>query len=78
IETEDHSVILSEGLETETYIDYVGRAQFDNHDEYIELYGNDRVIPEMTMPRVSAKRLVPEEIRMRLLGDASLSAAKVA
>ena len=35
----------------ESFIDYVGRSGFDNYDEYLELAGADRLIPEM--PRKS-------------------------
>lgn len=66
IETTDHDVILAEGAPAETFIDYVGRQSFDNHAEYLELYGAERCIPEMLTPRISAWRLVPEAIRARL------------
>jgi hypothetical protein len=72
IETSDHDVILAEGLETETFIDYVGRKAFVNYDEYVALYGHEEVIAEMPKSRISARRLVPESIRARLAarGDA--------
>ncbi|WP_050529100.1 Hint domain-containing protein [Pseudaestuariivita atlantica] len=66
VETEAHDVILANGTPTETFIDYVGRAAFDNHDEYLALYGAGQVIPEMPHPRISSARHVPQSIRDRL------------
>ena len=72
IETEAHEVVLANGMPAETYVDYVGRRAFDNHSEYLELYGEERIIAEMPRPRVSAARLVPPAIR------AMIAKAKVA
>jgi hypothetical protein len=66
IETEDHDVILANGAAAETYVDYIGRRAFDNFAEYTALYGDERDISEMLLPRVSAARLVPPAIRERL------------
>jgi len=66
IETEDHDMILAEGTPAETYIDYVGRQVFDNYAEYVALYGEDRPLPEMTAPRVTAARMLPPHLRVRL------------
>ena len=66
VETEDHDVILANGAPAETFIDYAGRAAYDNHDEYLALYGAERIITEMALPRISSSRMVPEEIRNRL------------
>jgi hypothetical protein len=66
VETKDHDVILANGAPAETFIDYIGRQVFDNHAEYVDLYGEERVIAEMDLPRVSAARMVPPEIRARL------------
>ena len=76
IETEAHDVILANGAPSETFIDAAGRAAFDNHAEYLALYGAERIIPQMTMPRISSVRLVPQSIRTRLrCGTKGLSAA---
>ena len=69
VETEGHMVILANGSEAETYVDYVTRRSFDNYDEYVDLYGDERTIVEMDMPRVSSARLVPAAIRARLNRD---------
>ncbi|TNF23172.1 MAG: Hint domain-containing protein [Rhodobacteraceae bacterium] len=66
VETEMHDVILAEGAPAETFIDYLDRRAFDNYREYLDLYGAERIIREMPKPRISAARLVPEEIRARL------------
>ncbi|MBW4982243.1 Hint domain-containing protein [Mameliella sp. CS4] len=58
VETETHAVILAEGSPAETFIDFRGRRAFDNFDEYLALYGAERIIPEMPLPRISARRLL--------------------
>ncbi len=68
VETADHDVILANGAAAETYVDYLSRRTFDNHAEYAALYGEERIIPEMDMPRVSSARLVPPAIRARRAG----------
>ena len=60
VELENHEVVLANGgVPAESFIDYVGRSGFDNYDEYLEIAGADRLIPEMPLPRVSARRLLP-------------------
>ena len=66
IETEAHDVILANGAPSETFIDYADRKGFDNYDEYLSLYGADRLIPEMDTPRISSARDVPQTIKDRL------------
>lgn len=77
VETEDHDVILANGAPTETFIDVVGRASFDNHQEYLDLYGVERIIPEMARPRVSSARLVPQHIKHQLMGGAAANGAAI-
>ncbi len=67
IETDNHDVILANGAPAETYVDYIARRAFDNHAEYLALYGEENPIREMPLPRVSAARLVPPAIRARLV-----------
>ncbi|SNS79729.1 Hint domain-containing protein [Antarctobacter heliothermus] len=69
IETAAHDVILANGAAAETYIDYVARSSFDNHAEYLALYGVEASIPEMPLPRISAARMVPAPLRARLSGQ---------
>ncbi|WP_297772345.1 Hint domain-containing protein [uncultured Roseovarius sp.] len=61
IETEAHELLMAEGVAAESFIDYAGRDGFDNCDEV-----EARTITEMNLPRVSAQRLVPDQIRARL------------
>ena len=66
VETEDHDVILANGAPAETFVDIPGRRAFDNYREYLDLYGAERIIPEMDRPRISAQRVVPDHIKARL------------
>lgn len=66
VETEHHDVIVANGAAAETFVDSAGRKAFDNYAEFVELYGADRIIPEMPRTRISSARLVPEDIRERL------------
>lgn len=66
VETEAHEVILANGAPAETYVDYLGRKAFDNYAEYLELYGAERIIPDMAAPRISSQRMLPESLRTRL------------
>ncbi len=66
VETEAHDEILANGAPAETFVDYVGRDEFDNHQEYLDLYGADRIIPEMKRLRISGQRQLPQRLRSRL------------
>lgn len=66
IETEYHDVILANGAPAETFVDVVGRMHFANYQEYLDLFGAERIIPEMTCPRISSRRLLPNAIKARL------------
>ena len=66
IETEGHDIILAEDTPTETFIDYAGRAVFDNHADYVALYGEDRTLAEQPYPRVTSARQLPAGLRARL------------
>jgi len=66
VETEAHEVILANGAAAETFMDAAGRGVFDNHQDYLELYGVGRIIPEMPRPRINAQRLLPDAIKARL------------
>ncbi|MEM6460855.1 MAG: hypothetical protein AAF724_02955, partial [Pseudomonadota bacterium] len=62
----DHEIILANGAASETYVDVTGRQTFDNHQDYLDLYGAERTIEEMERPRISAQRLVPEAIKRKI------------
>ncbi|WP_300441233.1 Hint domain-containing protein [uncultured Mameliella sp.] len=66
VETDGHEVILANGAPSETFIDYRGRRAYDNFAAYLDLYGVERIIPEMAYPRISCRRQLPEAIRARL------------
>jgi len=66
IETKAHDVILANGAPLETFIDAVGRAAFDNYQDYLDLYGAERIIPEKSAPRISSQRMLPNDIKARL------------
>lgn len=66
VETEQHDVILANGLPAETFIDYRGRKNFDNYAEYLSLYGLERIMPELPLPRISSQRMLPAILRAQL------------
>ncbi|MDR5858492.1 Hint domain-containing protein [Halomonas eurihalina] len=66
VETENHEVILANGTEAETYIDYIDRQSFDNYAEYVALYGMETRVVEMPRHRISSRRLLPLAVRERL------------
>ena len=66
VETEAHDVILANGVPAETFVDYDSRKSFDNYDEYVALFGDERQIAEMPRPRISSSRLVPAPILARI------------
>ncbi|WP_083235791.1 Hint domain-containing protein [Halomonas caseinilytica] len=78
IETEGHEVILANGAEAETYVDYLTRQSFDNYAEYVELYGIETRVVEMPHHRISSRRLLPMAVRERLGIQDMTQAAKTA
>lgn len=78
IETEHHDVVLANGAPSETYLDMPGRQAFENFQEYLDLYGTERMIPEMDMPRVSSARLLPPSISTRLASVAGADLRRAA
>ena len=64
IETEDHALILAEGVAAETFVDNVTRQKFHNWKEYVELYGEEeRAIYEMDYPRAHSYRQLPQHVK---------------
>ena len=74
VETENHDVIFANGAPSETFIDMAGRKAFDNVGEYLEMYGTERILPEMTLPRIATQRLLPSAIKARLGIDDTVAA----
>jgi hypothetical protein len=66
VEVDDHSLVLTENTPAETFVDNVERANFDNWNEYQELYPEGKAVLEMPYPRAKAYRQVPRAIRERL------------
>lgn len=66
VEVDDHSLILAENTPTETFVDNVDRANFDNWHEYQALYPEGKSVLELPYPRAKACRQVPRAIRERL------------
>jgi len=76
IETADHNVILANGCATETYVDAPSRQVFDNFAEYLELFGAEKTVAEMALPRVSSQRMLPEAVKACLGITAQVSLAR--
>ena len=63
VETKVHDAIFANGAASETFLDAPSRQIFDNFQEYLDMYGSERLIVENQMPRISSKRLLPQSIR---------------
>ena len=67
IETEHHELVLAEGVAAETFVDNASRRRFDNHADYVALYGEaPAAIVELERPRIKSARQVPRSIRVLL------------
>ncbi|MFV0294166.1 MAG: Hint domain-containing protein [Paracoccus sp. (in: a-proteobacteria)] len=73
IETETHDEVLANGARAETFVDYVGRSDFDNYNDYLKEFGCDRIIQEMKRPRISSRRQLPQAT-LQAIGLSSFSA----
>ena len=71
LETEAHDVILANGAATESYIDYAGRRAFDNFEQYLALFGAERIFPEMALARITRADALPAALGERLAGGAA-------
>ncbi|MEH6832177.1 MAG: Hint domain-containing protein [Sulfitobacter sp.] len=58
IETGTHELLLAENTPAETFVDFADRVNFNNGAERMDA----PMIPEMALPRVSAKRMVPTSV----------------
>ncbi|WP_118137724.1 Hint domain-containing protein [Oceanicella sp. SM1341] len=74
VETEAHDLILANGAASETYINYIERRAFDNHAEYLSLYGEEPSLTEMGHVRISARRQLPRSLR-KILDEARAAGA---
>ncbi|WP_425050458.1 Hint domain-containing protein [Psychromarinibacter sp. S121] len=66
IETATHEVLMAEGVPAESFADVTGRALYDNHADYLAMYGAELLIPEMNLPRIASARLLPVALKERL------------
>jgi hypothetical protein len=66
IETEHHEIILAEGAPTETFMENVSRACFNNYSQYQALYPNAKEMIELDIPRVSHQRQLPNAVKVKL------------
>jgi hypothetical protein len=66
IETEQHDVVLANGIAAETFVDATARSAFENYQEYLDLYGEERKTVELPNRRISSRRMVPQSIRDRV------------
>lgn len=65
VETDAHVALVANGAAAESFVDYTGRDALDNYEEYLALYGSERIIPEMPLTRISARRQLPQALRER-------------
>jgi hypothetical protein len=72
IELADHALIPVHNVATETFIDNVSRATFDNHDEYVALYGEPGDMKELEYPRAKSARQLPKALKQKLADRAAL------
>jgi len=67
IETENHEIVLAEGVPAETFIDNVTRRLYDNYAEFEALYGAaPEPMQELPQPRAKSFRQVPRSIRNKI------------
>jgi len=71
----DHSLILAEGVPSETFVDNVDRVRFDNWAEHVETHPELATIKEMPFPRACSARQVPASIVRKLASRVALIAA---
>ena len=69
VETHAHEIIIANGMPSESYLDIPNRQNFANFETYIALYGEETIIHEMSVPRVSASRMLPPSIRALIATD---------
>jgi hypothetical protein len=62
IETENHELVVANGLAAETLAGAPERKDFDNYDQYIAMYGVDRIIQPMAYPRIKDPEQLPQSI----------------
>ncbi len=66
IELNSHGILCAEGLPIESFVDNVTRQVWDNHAEYLQLYGSETVMAEMALPRIKFRCQLPSALRTAL------------
>lgn len=66
IELEGHELLTAHNLTVESYYDSVPRDSWDNYIEYLTVYGEERVLSELTLPRIQFSRQMPNALRESL------------
>ncbi|WP_159999559.1 Hint domain-containing protein [Roseomonas sp. 18066] len=73
IELAGHALVLAEGAAAETFVDNAARSRFDNHADYVALYGEAAAATgELAAPRVRSPRQLPAALRDRLAARAAM------
>ncbi len=79
IETELHEIVLAEAAPSETFVDNVTRARFDNFGEYVAMFGIEgRPVAERSEPRALSPRQVPPAVRAMIAARAVVLAGETA
>lgn len=65
IETEEHELVIANGVAAETLSGAPERKDFDNYDSYVAQYGADRIIQPMAYQRIKDVAQMPESLLER-------------
>lgn len=76
MELEKHAMITAEDLLIESYVDNVPRKTWGNYQEYLAIYGEDRPIRELPLPRIKFTRQLPAILRLQLLQESEAPAER--
>lgn len=62
IETEEHELVVANGVAAETLSGAPERKDFDNYDSYVAQFGADRIIQPMNYPRIKDVSQMPDSL----------------
>ena len=65
IETDEHELVVANGVAAETLAGAPERRDFDNYEQYLAEFGADRIIQPMAYPRIKDVAQVPDSIASR-------------
>ncbi len=71
IEFDQHELIWANGMQSESYFasyrtNGFSRDSWDNHDDYLSLYGASAQMEELDLPRIPFARQLPASVRLLL------------